>query len=354
LIAPGQLIPHENEGKRRVKWRSAAISAALGLPVVVGTGLLLRSGLGGDDFQPTRWLATGVGPAYGESYLYAYPLPVYLPALPLAAFPSAWSHAFALVVCVILLALALWLWNTTWRNWFFVMTSTPAVYALITTHVFSCAALLGCALAFWAIERRRTPVLLGVGLAMAAIRPINTLPLLAVIVWSQRAEWRRLAAAGATAVLVWTPFTIWAFIIDGRWPLDYIAMLHSYPIAGLIHFVFAMGPFAYAVALVALVALSLAIAAYRGLEAGAVAGMALSVVVAPLPGTYAAIFALPALLVSGRRRGYEWLPGIVLAIGWLVTILLLALNLPPSIAAYWYVINGYPLLRPEAMRRVVN
>jgi hypothetical protein len=96
--------------------------------------------------------------------------------------------------------------------------------------------------------------------------------------------------------------------------------------------------------LMALAALSLAIAAYRGSEAGVAAGMALSVAVAPLPGTYAAIFALPALMVAGRRSGYEWLPGIAAAIGWLATISLLALNLAPAIAAYWYVVNSYPLL----------
>jgi hypothetical protein len=318
---------------------------ALGLPAVVGTALLIRSGLGGDDFQPARWLATGNGPSYGQSYLYAYPLPVYLPALPLAALPTPWSHVAALVVCSGLLGLALWLWRGSWRNWLFLMTSTPAVYALITTHVFSCLALLGCSLAFWASERRRTPWLLGLGLALAAIRPVNALPLVAVIVWARRAEWQRLAAAAATAIVLCAPFTVWAFVIDRRWPLDYIAMLRAYPVAGLIQFVYAAGPIAYLAALIALAALSLAIAAYRGSEAGVAAGMALSVAVAPLPGTYAAIFALLALVVAGRRSGYEWLPGIASAIGWLATISLLALNLAPAIAAYWYVVNSYPLLR---------
>ncbi len=149
------------------------------------------------------------------------------------------------------------------------MTSTPAVYALITTHVFSCLALLGCSLAFWASERRRSPWWLGLGLALAAIRPVNAVPLVAVIVWARRAEWQRLAAAGATAIVLCAPFTVWAFVIDPRWPLDYIAMLHAYPVAGLIQFVYAAGPMAYLAALIALAALSLAIAAYRGSEADA-------------------------------------------------------------------------------------
>src|SRR5260370_7899509 len=110
------------------------------------------------------------------------------------------------------------------------------------------------------------------------------------------------------------------------------------PVAGLIQFVYAAGPIAYLAGLIALAALSLAIAAYRGSEAAVAAGMALSVVVAPLPGTYAAIFALPALLVAGRRSGYEWLPGIASAIGWLATISLLALNMPPPIPPSWYAI----------------
>jgi len=323
---------------------------ALGLPAVVGTALLIRSGLGGDDFQPARWLATGSGPSYGQSYLYAYPLPVYLPTLPLAALPTPWSHAAALVVCVGLLGLALWRWRGSWRNWLFLMTATPAVYALITTHVFSCLALLGCSLAFWASERRRSPLWLGLGLALAAIRPVNALPLVAVIVWARRAEWQRLAAAAATAIVLCAPFTVWAFVIDRRWPLDYVAMLRAYPVAGLIQFVYAAGPIAYLAALIALTALSLAIAAYRGSEAGVATGMALSVAVAPLPGTYAAIFALPALMVAGRRSGYEWLPGIASAIGWLATISLLALNLAPAIASYWYVVNSYPLLRAPRAR----
>src|SRR5260370_10010979 len=339
------------EGSTRpVSWRSIAIGVALGLPAVVGAALLIRSGLGGDDFQPARWLATGSGPSYGQSYLYAYPLPVYLPALPLAALPTPWSHAAALVVCIGLLGLALWLWRGSWRDWLFLMTSTPAVYALITTHVFSCLALLGCSLAFWASERRRTPMLLGLGLALAAIRPVNAIPLVAVIVWARRAEWRRLAAAAATAIVLCAPFTVWAFVIDRRWPLDYIAMLRAYPVAGLIQFVYAAGPIAYLAALIALAALSLAIATDRGSEAGGAAGNARLGGVAAAPAASGPLFPLPALTVAGRRRGYEWLPGIASAIGWLATISLLTVNLAPAIAAYWYVVNSYPLLRAPRTR----
>src|SRR5260370_22856532 len=270
----GLSAPVRERGGRPGRRRSVAIGLAGGLPAVVGTALLSRRGLGGDDFQPAGWLATGNGPSYGQSYLYAYPLPVYVPALPLAALPTPWSHAAALVVCIGLLGLALWLWRGSWRNWLFLMASTPAVYALITTHVFSCLALLGCSLAFWASERRRTPLLMGLGLALAAIRPVNAIPLVAVIVWARRAEWQRLAAAAATAIVLSAPFTVWAFVIDRRWPLDYISMLRAYPVAGLIQFVYAAGPIAYLAALIALAALALAIAAYRGSEAGAGPGNA--------------------------------------------------------------------------------
>ena len=333
-----------------MKLRSVGISAALIVPAIVGTVLLIRSGLGGDDFQPERWLATGSGPAYGASYLYAYPLPAYIPALPIAAMPAGLSHAVVLVACIALLGLALWLWRTAWRSWFFLMTSTPAVYALITTHLFSCAALLGCTLAFWAVERRRIPMLLALGLALAAIRPVNALPLVAVIVWTHRAEWQRLAAAAGIAVLMWIPFALLAFAIDPRWPADYVNALRVYPVAGVIQLVYALGPIAYTIALIALVAASLGVAAYRGPQAGVVVGMALSVVVAPLPGTYSVVFALPALAVAARQSGYEWFPGIVSAIGWLATIVLLMLGLPPAIAAYWYVINCYPPVRGAGRR----
>src|SRR5260370_3063750 len=346
----GLSAPVRERGGRPGRRRSVAIGLAGGLPAVVGTALLIRSGLGGDDFQPARWLATGNGPSYGQSYLYAYPPPVYLPALPLAALPTPWSHAAALVVCIGLLGLALWLWRGSWRHWLFLMASTPAVYALIQTPVFSCLVLLGCSLAFWASERRRTPLLLGLGLALAAIRPVNALPLVAGIVWARRAEWRRLAPAAATPLVLCAPFVVWAFVIDRRWPLDYIAMLRAYPVAGLIQFVYAAGPLAYLAALIALAALSPAIAASRGSEAGAAAGLAVSVAAGPLPEARARSFALPALMVAGRRTGYEWLPGIASAIGWLATISLLTVNLAPAIAAYWYVVNSYPLLRAPRTR----
>ncbi len=88
-----------------VKARSLVAGVALALPAVIGTVLLVRSGLGGDDFEPVRWLATG-GPAYGENYLYAYPLPVYLPALPLAALPVPVSQAVVLALCFALIGQA--------------------------------------------------------------------------------------------------------------------------------------------------------------------------------------------------------------------------------------------------------
>ncbi len=160
---------------------------------------------------------------------------------------------------------------------------------------------------------------------------------------------RRLAVAGAVAALIWAPFTAWAFVLDRRWPLDYLVLLQAYPVPGLIRFIFAAGPVAYLFALFALIAISIAVATIRGPETGAVVGGALSVAAAPLPGTYAAVFALPALLVAGRRSGYEWLPGIVSAVGWLATIALLWAGLPPAIAAYWYVLNAYPLLRADQM-----
>lgn len=337
-----------------MKLRSVGIGVALIVPAIVGTVLLIRSGLGGDDFQPERWLATGSGPRYGASYLYAYPLPAYVPALPIAALPAGLSHAIVLIVCVALLGLALWLWHAVWRSWFFLMTSTPVVYALITTHLFSCAALLGCTLVFWAVERRRMPVLLGLGLALAAIRPVNALPLVAVIAWTHRAEWRRLAAAAGIAVLMWIPFALLAFAIDPQWPADYVIGLRVYPVAGVIQLVYALGPIAYAIALITPVAASLAVAAYRGPQAGVVVGIALSVVVAPLPGPYSVVFALPALIVAARQAGYEWFPGIVSAIGWLATIALLISGLPPAIAAYWYVINCYPLVRAAGRARATR
>jgi hypothetical protein len=328
----------------RLSARSLIAVAALALPGVAGA-VFIQHGLG-DDFTPVRWLATG-GPAYGQSYLYAYPLPAYLPALPLAVLPAPWSHALVLALCFALLGIALWLWGTPWRTWLLTMLSTPVVYGLFATHVFISAALLGCTLALWASGRRRV-LLLGLGLALAAIRPVNALPLLAVIVWAWRSELRGLAAAGAVAVVVWAPFTAWAFAIDPRWLLDYVALLRVYPVVGLIRFVYDIGPAAYVIALIALAAVSVAVAALRGPEVGAVVGVALSVAVAPLPGTYAAVFALPALLVAARRSGYEWLPGIVSAVGWLATIALLMLGLPLAVVAYWYILNCYPLLLAPA------
>jgi hypothetical protein len=330
--------------------RSLLVCSVLSLPGVAGTAILIRSGLGGDDFQPARWLATG-GPTYGESYLFAYPLPAYLPSLPLAMLPITWSHAIVFIVCLALLGMALWFWRAPWMSWFLAMTSTPVIYALMVTHLFSSAALLGCSLAVWASGRRRVG-LLGFGLALAAIRPVNTFPVLAVIAWSWRAEWKRLAVALGLAILAWTPFTVWAFALDPRWPLDYLNVLRDYPIAGVIRLVYSGGTLGYIAVLVVLAAMSVAIAAVRGHEAGAVVGMALSVAVAPLPGTYAAVFALPALMVAGRRIEYQWFPGIVSAIGWVATILLLELDLPPAIAAYWYVVNCYPILRAPRHRGI--
>src|SRR5712691_9025242 len=59
------------------------------------------------DYWPALALERHV--EYGASFLFAYPLPIYLPFAPLGLLPDPWPHLVAPVICFVFLASGLWL-----------------------------------------------------------------------------------------------------------------------------------------------------------------------------------------------------------------------------------------------------
>src|SRR5258708_34044978 len=82
------------------------LTIAVSLPLALYCLPTLSSGF---DFWPALALERGL--QYGQSFLFAYPLPIYLPFAPLGLLPDPWPQRIAPVTCLAFLAPGLWLWG---------------------------------------------------------------------------------------------------------------------------------------------------------------------------------------------------------------------------------------------------
>jgi hypothetical protein len=88
----------------RDSWAWLTIAASL--PLVAFCIPRLSSGF---DIGPALGLERHL--QYGGSFLFAYPLPIYLPFAPLGLLPEPWPQRVAPAICLAFLASGLWLWG---------------------------------------------------------------------------------------------------------------------------------------------------------------------------------------------------------------------------------------------------
>src|SRR5260370_21154007 len=167
------------------------LTIAVSLPLALYCLPTLSSGF---DFW--RGLALERGLQYGQSFLFAYPLPIYLPFAPLGLLPDPWPQRIAPVICLAFLAPGLWLWGGRRAPVLAAALLSPVgLGGLVHSNFNTAVALFGLGLAGWA-TRRGHPPLIGLGMALSPLPPPNCLPALAVLLAS---GWRWRGRAGAVA-----------------------------------------------------------------------------------------------------------------------------------------------------------
>lgn len=244
-----------------------------------------------------------------------------------------------------------------WRNPGFLpaLLSVPLFADLLTAHATSQLGLMGLCLSAWAHPRRRW-VLMGVGMAIALIRPPNALPLLAVLVYNSWGEWRGLVKAAIAGACLMLPLVAVGFWLDPTWVPEYRNNLGHADYAGVpLVAILLGGTWGLVLLQIATIVIALYLArAFRGQPLDpdlAAYVIALGVVSSKLGGPYSGIFALPALARLGLRPKLAITPWIASGAAWLLELTfypgMLAGGLGPpvweSVIAYWFVFAAWPL-----------
>ena len=76
--------------------------------------------------------------------------------------------------------------------------------------------------------------------------------------------------------------------------------------------------------------------------------LALTVLLSTVGGAYSGSLALPALILAADDVRYAALPAVAGLIGWVLTAILLRIEFPVGVVAYWFALQAYPLLRRRA------
>ncbi|HEY8816181.1 MAG TPA: hypothetical protein VIP57_13890 [Candidatus Dormibacteraeota bacterium] len=318
-------------------WLVIAASVPL---VVIGLPQLTS----GFDYWPALALERGV--RYGDSYLFAYPLPTYLPFAPLGLLPDPWPQWLAPVICLAFLAGGLWLWGGRRVPVLAAALLSPVgLGVLVNSNFNSAVAIFGLGLAVWA-KRSGHPPLLGLGMALSLWRPVNCLPALVVLLASGW-RWRELAGAAAGGLLFLAPITALAFLIEPGWVGTYRIVLTSLlGWSGLgPHLLSFAGPLVYAAAQVAVAVLGVVLLRRRSLAEATAVSLALTVFLATIGGAYSGSLALPALVLAADDVRYAGLPALAGLVGWVQAVVLLRIEFPVGVVAYWFALQAYPLLR---------
>jgi hypothetical protein len=307
----------------------------------------------GFDYWPALALERHV--QYGDSLLFAYPLPMYLPFAPLGLLPDPWPQIVAPLICLAFLASGLWLWGGRRIPVLVAALLSPVGLGLLVNSNFTtAAAIFGLGLAVWAKRTGHAPWL-GLGIALSLWRPGNCLPALAVLLAS---GWRRrelLAAVGAGALFM-VPLTALAFMIQPGWVGTYRQLVGALlGWAGLgPHLLSSAGPIVYAGAQVAVGLAGIWLLRRRTLAEATAFALALTVLLATIGGAYSGALALPALVLVANDVRYRALPALAGLVGWVLAVVLLRIEFPVGVVGYWFVIQAYPLLRhPSAQAAIV-
>ena len=313
------------------------------VPLAVLTLPRLSSGF---DYWPALALVRGVH--YGDSFLFAYPLPIYLPFAPLGWLRDPAPHFIAPVISFGFLAWGLWLWGAHKAVVFLAALASPVGLGVLVNSNFNAGvAVFGLGLAVWA-KREENYFLVGVGMALSLWRPANCLPALAVLLVSGW-RWRELLQAAAAGAVVMAPLLVLSFVIEPDWVVRYRGLLSVYVgWAGLGPFLLrAAGPVAYGAAQLAAAVVGVWVLRRRTLPDGVAVSLALTVLLATVAGAYSGSLALPALVLAAADPRYLRLPALAGLLGWVQAYILLAFSVPVGVVAYWFVVQAYPLLRPS-------
>ena len=332
-------------------------------PQLHSQGSLAKLLSGPGDYAPLEILAALFrGQSVAAAYLHShqpYPLPYLLAFAPFGLLQEPWLRVAVTLFSIAFVLVAVWLLAGESPNPGLLpaLISVPLVATLLSPHITSTLGLLGVCLAAWAQPRRNWAVM-GVGLAIAFVRPPNALPLLAVLVyssWDQPLGLLKAVVAGAVAML---PFLAWAFWLDPAWLETYRANIAHTDYAGLPLLAINIGGTWGVVLLQAAAVLGALLLArsQRGKpldpDLGTLA-IAIGVLSSKLSGPYSGLYALPALARLGVRPRLAWTPWIASGLGWLMEITFLPAMLagaggPPeweSVIAYGFVLAVWPLAR---------
>jgi hypothetical protein len=319
------------------------------LPLIVLCTPRLSSGF---DYWPALALERHV--QYGSNFLFAYPLPIYLPFAPLGLLPDPWPQRLAPAICVAFLAAGLWLWGGRRMPVLAAALLSPVGLGVLVNSNFNTAvAIFGLGLAIWAKGTGRPP-LAGLGMALSLWRPANCLPALAVLLMSGW-RWRELLAAAAAGVAFLAPLTALAFVIQPDWVSIYRHVLVIYLAwAGPgPHLLNSEGPLFYAGAQVAVAVAGIWLLRRRTLAEAAAFSLALTVMLATVAGAYSGAPALPALVLAADDLHYAALPALASLVGWVQTLVLLSIDFPVGAVAFWFVVQAYPLLKQRPARAAI-
>jgi hypothetical protein len=328
-------------------WAWLAIAASV--PLIVVALPQLRSGF---DIWPALALERHV--QYGDSLLFAYPLPMYVPFAPLGLLPDPWPEVVAPVICLAFLASGLWLWGGRRIPVLAAALLSPVGLGVLVNSNFTTAvAVFGLGLAVWAKRAGHAPWL-GLGIALSLWRPGNCLPALAVLLASGW-RWRELLSAAGAGALFMVPLTALAFLIQPGWVDTYrhlFGALRGW--AGLgPHLLSSAGPIVYGGAEVAVGLAGIWLLRRRTLAEATAFALALTVLLASIGGAYSGALALPALVLVANDIRYRALPALAGLVGWVQAVVLLRIGFPVGVVAYWFVIQAYPLLRPPRAQAVI-
>jgi|ERR1700674_1180188 len=320
------------------------LTIAVSLPLVVFCLPQLSSGF---DYSPALELVRHV--QYGDSFLFAYPLPIYLPFAPLGLLPDPWPQVVAPVICLAFLASGLWLWGGRRAPVLAAALLSPVGLGVLVNSNFNTAvAIFGFGLAIWA-KRSGHPPLVGLGMALSLWRPTNCLAPLAVLLASGW-RWRDLLGAAAGGALFMVPLTALAFMIQPGWVGTYRVLLTALlGWSGLgPHLLASAGPFYYGLAQVAVAVAGIWLLRRRTVAEATAFALALTVLLSTVGGAYSGSLALPALILAADDVRYAALPAVAGLIGWVLTAILLRIEFPVGVVAYWFALQAYPLLRRRA------
>jgi hypothetical protein len=274
------------------------------------------------------------GPGYGAISYQSYPLPYVLLFLPIGLAPAGAAPWVGAVLAAAIVFAAIRVYDCP----LWLLATLPAIGLITDTHILAATGLLGVCMVLRSTERSNW-LMLGIGVALALIRPINALPVLVVVALATD-RWLLLKAA-TVAIAVLGLLCLAAVAVDPRWIAEYQGYLRDYSSGGIFRLITAnLGIVGLAVISVGVGVASAVVARRRRSDAICLAA-AISVLVSAPAAAYSAAFAIPGLARLAHRPGLQQLPQMLAAATGVIFVVALLI---PGDAFMPLVIYGFALL----------